>query len=417
MNSHTRKEGDQLRICFLTESFFPPAIGGLEKHAYQLAEKLNSRGLTLFVITRKLEVDTKEVEQVGNVLIRRIEPVGEFKGKGWKAVVPILRMLITVFYLLIKYNKKYNIILVSGIKFLSIPAILVSLFFRKKSVIKIESPIELWEDISGESMEKMGLSKPSFLLKLLRAERNFIIKRTDSFIAISSEIRRMLINLGVEPEKIYSIPNGIETEKFYPVLKADKIKLRKKLLLPRDKTILIFTGRLAVSKGVLLLADVFETLIRKYADIHLLLVGSGLNSFDDCEFELRKFIEKNKIESYVSFTGIVNNVNEYLMASDVFIFPSKYEGFGLSIIEALACGLPVIASNVGIAGELIDNYRNGITVNPGKKEELQNATEWILENKNLWEKIGENARESIMKFGIEEISGKYQEMFTYLAAR
>lgn len=386
-------------------------MGGLEKYAYQLAEKLNSKGIDLFVITRKLEADAKETEQVGNVLIRRVKPVGEFKGKGWRALVPILQMLMHVLHLLIKFRKEYNIVLVSGVRVLTIPAIFINFLFHKKCVVRIESPIELWEDISGESKKKMGLSKSSILLKFLRSERNFVIKRIDSFIAISSEIRKILVDIEVEPEKIHFIPNGIETERFHPILNDRKIKLRKKLSLPVDKTILVFTGRLAISKGVLFLTEVFNILIKKYKDIHLVFVGSGGNSFDDCEHEIKKFITDNKIESHVTLTGLVNNVNEYLMASDMFVFPSEYEGFGLSIIEALSCGLPVVVTKVGIARDIVENYTNGIVVNIGSKQEFQNAIEWILNHKDQWVRLGKNARESVMKYSMEEISDKYREMF------
>ena len=81
-------------------------------------------------------------------------------------------------------------------------------------------------------------------------------------------------------------------DKFYPVSNEEEIRLRKKLFLPLEKTIFIFTGRLALSKGVLPLIESFNYLRQKYNNIHLLFVGSGKNSFDDCENELREIYYK-----------------------------------------------------------------------------------------------------------------------------
>jgi hypothetical protein len=146
-----------LRVLYLTESFFPPYIGGLEKHAYQLSCRLVSKGLGLSVITRKAEPEALEIERFGGLIVKRISPSGVLKGKGWKAIIPLLSLLIRTAYLLIKERKNYDLLLVSGAKVLSIPAVLVSKSIRKHCVIKVESPVELREDISKESLEKMKI--------------------------------------------------------------------------------------------------------------------------------------------------------------------------------------------------------------------------------------------------------------------
>ncbi|MCP2500369.1 MAG: glycosyltransferase family 4 protein [Deltaproteobacteria bacterium] len=99
-----------VRICFLAEIFYPEVKDGLTQHAYQLAESLISEGAELFVITRKMGQESKEFEIVGNVPVRRISPIGRLKGKGWKAVLPLMRLLTFMPILLIKYRKRYDII-------------------------------------------------------------------------------------------------------------------------------------------------------------------------------------------------------------------------------------------------------------------------------------------------------------------
>jgi glycosyltransferase involved in cell wall biosynthesis len=117
------------------------------------------------------------------------------------------------------------------------------------------------------------------------------------------------------------------------------------------------------------------------------------------------------LEQKVSLTGSVDNVYEYLQASDVFVFPSEYEGFGMSIVEALACELPTVVTRVGVVNEHIRDRENGILVNSQDQQGLQTAIEWLLDHKGLWTAIGENARKGVVeKYSIEVVAEKYLEM-------
>ena len=218
--------------------------------------------------------------------------------------------------------------------------------------------------------------------------------------------------MGILPEKIRIIPNGINIKKFSPVSNEIKIKLRKELGIPEDKIVFCYAGRIARTKGVMLLIEVWKQILNKHRNLYLLIVGSGKNSYDDCENELRKYINHNNLNENVCATGRVEEINVYLQSSDVFVFPSFYEGFGYSILEGLACGLPAVLTRVGAANEAVENCRDGVLVNPQNSEELYNAIEWMLDHKHLWESMGINARKSVEKYGIEAETDKYVEIFT-----
>lgn len=402
------------RICFLTAAF-PPVEGGQEIHAYELSETLVGMGLELFVVTRKTNPRSAACERVGEVEVIRLPPSGDSKGTGWRAVAPVLLFMLRALWLLIKRVRRYDIVMVSGFNLLPTIAVLLSIFANKKSLVRIESPIELREAISGESLGKMKLSHDSPLVKAARWLRGIVTKRGDCFVAISAEIRRALIDMGVEPHKIASIPNGIDTHKFRPVAGDIKTAIRQRLSLPLDKTIFIFTGRLAVSKGVLLLIEVWKDLARKYGDIHLVLVGTGKDSFDRCDHELGEYVKLNSLQQSVTLTGKVDNVQEYLQASDIFVFPSDYEGFGLSILEALACGLAVVTTRVGVAPEVIRNHENGILIDPRDQRQLKAEFEWLLDNEDARRMIMANAREGIAaKYSMDAVAEEYIKAFSAL---
>lgn len=409
-NEHDEK----LRICLLAETFYPEAKDGLTQHAYQLAESLISKGAELFVITRKMERESRRFELVGNVPVTRIPPVGRLKGKGWKAVGPLLQLLTIMPLLLIRFRNRYDVIMVSGIRILSIPAVLMSIAFGKISIIKIESPSELHQEISTESLKKMNLSKSSPMLKLLQAVRNPLVRRADYFVAISSEIKQQLIDIGVDTNKIFCISNGIDITKFSPPSEETRSNLRRKLSLPPDAIIVVYTGRLVRSKGILVLVEIWNKLLRNNSNIHLLLVGSGKGSFDNCEDELHRYIKEHKLEEHISITGSVDNVNEYLMASNIFVLPSEYEGFSLALLEGLACALPAVATRVGGATDLIQDCRNGILIDPNDKQGLETAIGWMLEKRSEWEAIGKSARERAERYSIDVVANKYIDLFERL---
>lgn len=400
------------RVYLLTESFYPPNWDGVARHAHQLAEWLAEKAQTVCVVTRQTKPPSSSYEHIGKVSVRRITPGGFLKGAGWRAIGPLIIFWVKLFYLLVKESSRYDIVMTCGLKVLPIPAVLACTLAKKKCIIRVESSMELLEDISAESLGKMGFIQRSVLLKAAKILQRAALMRADRIVAVSSEIKRELIRAGVLPEKIESIPNGVDTNEFSPVSIEEKLNLRKKLLLPIEGVLFTFTGRLAVSKGVPLLVQAWKGLSEKYRDTHLLIVGSGEGSFDSYEDDLRDYIELNNLKERVTITGAVDNVHEYLQASDAFIFPSEYEGFGLAFIEALACGLPLVVTRVGVAPEMIREKENGLLINPKNQKELVAGIEWLLDHKDLWATIGENARKTIVgKYSIDAIADRYFKMF------
>jgi glycosyltransferase involved in cell wall biosynthesis len=399
------------RVCFLTEVFSPPTPGGQALFAAQLAEGLTAAGLGVLVVTRQTEPPSAAGERLGNVDVKRIPPAGHLKAKGWTALVPMLLFLLRTCAVLMRNIRHYDVILLMGAKILPIAAVLVGMICRKRVFIRIESPIELAQGISSESLQKMGLSQSSLFFRAIRTVQNRVLRRADGIIAISPEIRENLLALGIDPLRVQSIPNGIDTQKFCPVSMDTKITLRHKLALPTGKTLITYTGRLAVSKGLPTLIEIWPTLQEKFADIHLVLVGSDAATHDSCMSAILQQLRHYHLDQSITLAGDVDNVHEYLQASDVYVFPSAYEGFGLSMVEALSCGLPAVVTAVGIAGELIQSGSNGLLISPQKDSELLMALIWLLGHQECWPMMGEKARASVLaSYDLSVCLGKHCEL-------
>ncbi|MCW7553209.1 glycosyltransferase [Endozoicomonas gorgoniicola] len=171
------------------------------------------------------------------------------------------------------------------------------------------------------------------------------LKRIDVIAACSKSVSRNLLLSGVNSN---AVQNGVNTKLYYPLSSAGKEQLRLHLGLPVDKQIFISTGHLTRRKDPLTVLRAFEALSSE--STVLLFLGDG-----DMRAELEKQCSK---DSRIIFTGRVINVDEYLKSSDFFVSASRAEGLPNAAIEAMACGLPLIISDIAPHEELFELNQN-----------------------------------------------------------
>lgn len=231
---------------------------------------------------------------------------------------------------------------------------------------------------------------------LMQFAENLLFKKVGIFYALTDEEINYLKKKNSGKIKFQTM--GISDEYFK---KQEKIEIRKKLNLDNNKKYGIYLGRIKTTKGIKELLDAVKAL--KDRNFELLLIGGGVDSE-----KYKDYANKNKIEN-AKFLGNIygNKKRDYLSAGDFLILPSYTEGAPVVLMEAIAENLPVIATNVGGIRKMIENYREGIIINPQSKEEIINAIKEILKwkNKNIrkyaekyrWEKIIKNTMEDYNK--------------------
>jgi glycosyltransferase involved in cell wall biosynthesis len=169
--------------------------------------------------------------------------------------------------------------------------------------------------------------------------------------------------------KLTCIQNGIDTDLFYPV--NDKKALREKIGLPLDKTIFVSAGSLIERKRP---TSVIRSFVRSEKNKNAILVMAGTGVLE------RKLRQQYAANPQVIFTGFVNNVNDYLQASDYFISASVSEGLPNSVLEAMGCGLPVILSDIPAHREVLSQGSGaGELFMTGDEEDLRDAIARVLE--------------------------------------
>ena len=235
----------------------------------------------------------------------------------------------------------------------------------------------------------------SDVLLLQKGLMGWINRRTyrwmDRIIAVSEDIAERLRDAGVDEEKIRVIYNGVD-ERFYP---RDQGAARRQLSLPGDRMTVLFVGLLAPVKG---LAVLFEALRRLDLDgVDCVLVGEG-----PMEAELRQIAAATGIDERVKFVGAQPSADIplWLCASDLLVLPSFSEGRANVILEAQACGLPVLATRVGGTPELIRDGETGLLVESGEPEDMACGLRRLLEDEGLRRVLGDAGRQNILSSGL-----------------
>ena len=181
---------------------------------------------------------------------------------------------------------------------------------------------------------------------LQRFDRRFPINMFDLVVVSSRAMARQLEDIGVS-SPIEVVPNGVDLERFRPIdSEADKAKLRQKLGLGSSWEIVLAVGPISPRKGVDVLIKAMSKVCRENPDVHLVLVGPrqdlNLEILAGFRQKIQRTINGADLQDRVHFTGPVNNVKDYMQAADLMVFPSRREGMPNVVLEAMACGIPVI---------------------------------------------------------------------------
>lgn len=194
--------------------------------------------------------------------------------------------------------------------------------------------------------------------------------------------------LGKYKHKIRVITHGINVEQFQ--IKDSREECRKKLNIPVNKHIVLFVGHLGPYKGPHVLIETLPEVIKHVPDTMVLFAGSG-----EMKSNLKKLSEKIGVSKHVRFEGFIKESLKplYYKSADVFVLPSinTLEIFGIVNLEAMASGLPVIASNLCGISEIIEDGKSGLLVPPSDVNALTNSIIYLLEDENLRKKMSANA--------------------------
>jgi len=397
------------RVCILVERYLPDT-GGTENQTRALARGLREEGIGVLVITRRFRRELPRSGAVEGTPVFRAPPWGRSSRMRWM-------LALTSVPILMRLRKHYDTILVSSFHTLGAPATAVARTLGKGCVLKADADGEMSGAFFQPSLAKLGLSRLDGVLRLGVGVRNMLLRTADAFVSLSSEMAHEFEQCGVDPRRIHTIPNAVDTENFHQVPPTVKQQLRCRLGLPRRTILGIYTGRLVTYKGLPGLLRVWKNVACGNEESCLVLVGEQSADIDGCEAELRRFVTANRLENRVFFAGHVKNVDEYLKASDFFVFPTENEAFGLSLVEAMACGLPVIATGIGGIKDIIVDRQNGLLIDPADADQLEGAIRLMLRVRDTVARLGREARKTVEeKYSIPVVARAYARLLRSVTA-
>jgi glycosyltransferase involved in cell wall biosynthesis len=205
----------------------------------------------------------------------------------------------------------------------------------------------------------------------LRPKLVSALNRASRVFSVSDSLRQLAIKLGIEESKTRVVGNGVDTEKFQPVSKDEA---RQSLNLPRDAKVLITVGGLCERKGFHRVIECLPQLIERYPNLHYLIVG-GPSAEGDWTDRLKEQVQTLGLTDQVHFLGTISpeKLKLPLSAADVFVLATRNEGWANVLLEAMACGLPVVTTDVGGNAEVVCRTDIGMVVPFGDQQALSKA--------------------------------------------
>jgi glycosyltransferase involved in cell wall biosynthesis len=394
-------------VCILTEEFYP-VMAGVEVHILTLADQLAGRGLGVRIITRRLEGSWPRQAVVSGHRVDRLPPQGGGQLKKWLMVLPVLRWLAV-------HRGEYDLIYAPHFRTLGIPAVIAGRLLGRPVVLLEAVHGEMSGEIFDQGLRRLRLSRAFGPLRLALRLRNRIIRRADVFVANSAEVAAEYRRHGIPPGRIRRIPHGVDTARFRPPSAREKARIRRKLGIAPQAQVVTYVGRLVSYKGLPMLIDVWERVVADRPEARLILVGSGTaGTAYDCESALHRSVAQRGMGRSVVFAGEVRRVEDYLRASDLFVFPSIRDTFALALVEAMACGLPAVVAPRGGPGEIVTPGHDGLTASG--PDGFHRALIRLLGDPRLAASLGRAARRTVIeRYAREGEAAAYADLFCGLA--
>jgi len=372
----------------LQNVLYYPSTGGIESFIYNVSKILKETGHEPMILSSKHNKTLSTNDSFGNIEILR-HPY-------YKIRLFPLNILSPIYFVkrLEKYldNGLFDCDSVWSNFFLD--AFASNKTFRKKiPIIYINHAIasnliKLYSTYSNASVFVR------FYVKQLRPQYYLIekqaINESDKVVTLSKMRKQEICNLyGLEPKRVNVIPPGVDNKKFFPSKKD--INLLKEFKIPKDCKIILTIGRLSHEKNLEMLINAFKKIDKK--DIFLVIVGDGPE---------RKYLENIvnilNLNKKVIFTGLRNDVLRFYQTADLFVHTSKYEGFGLVYLEAMACKLPCIGlkpdypNTIVASDEIIDDGNTGLLADSHSVDDLSEKISKLIDDEQFRIRLGNNSR-------------------------
>ncbi len=360
----------------LTWEYPPRVVGGISRHCYELSRALVRKGVEVVVVTLEFP-EARSYEKVDGVEVYRVKV--EIGNPNFLVWILIFNHFMEKLSGDLHWSKKFDLIHVHD-WLTTIAGISLKHSIRLNMVLTIHST---------EIGRSGGLFDPdSFTKDSIEWWGTY---EAAQVIAVSSALRREIIeHFKVPEDKITAIPNGVDTSRLE--IEVDINEVERKYGISSNDKIVLSVGRLTSQKGFQYLIRAFPLILSKHPSARLVIVGDGW-----MRGELERIAIETGVRNRVVFTGFIpdKDLVALLKRADVIVVPSVYEPFGITALEGMSLGKPIVASRIGGLAEIIQHEVNGVHVFPGDPSSIAWGVNRVLEDPDFARRIGENARKIV----------------------
>jgi glycosyltransferase involved in cell wall biosynthesis len=366
-----------MNVLFCTSSYYPAVTGGAERQARLQARELVRRGHRVTVVCPEdAGLRSQAVDGVPIVRLYRID--------RW----PFTRIsyFVHLFWWLWRHVREFDLVHVHLANIQGDLAVLVGRRWRRPTYLKVACG-----GIVGEVHR---------LRAVALLTRWYGFRHADRIQALSSEITQELRSIGVRADRIVEISNGIDLDEFSPVDRSRRMELRAALDLPQEAVVAVFVGRLVAYKGI---DDLLGAWQSDVGEAQLVIVGATN--------------EHLSIPPGVIVREWVNSARDYMRAADLFVHPSYADGMSNALLEAMACGLPLVATEHGGTRGFIEHEREALLVPARDASALAAAVARLTADSELRSALGGASRASAERYGIppvvDQIEREYRALLVH----
>jgi len=389
-----------MKICFISHSFLP-TIGGAELVVHHLSNSLMNMGHEVFVLTHGKKTK-KNMGSSYKILFYPRPPKEIFQAQ------------VLAFYLYLFYRKYgFDVIHIHVAKN-------CHYLLKIKNMLKV--PIVITTH-GGDIQKYPEINYGMRLDPVLNRNIEFSIKHADLLTAIGSSTHRDYTKLGVPESKIADIPNGVNLKRF----NHDSFNIRSKLGLSRDVKLILSVGRYHPKKGYEYLIKALPEIVKQHSDVRCLLVGKRLKVVKPLISDLplenvviflgEQGIKEKNVSEKIDIDCIPNDV---LLAayksSDIYVSSSLIEGFALTVIEAMAAGLPLVATDVPGNEDAVVEGANGFLTPPKSPTLLADKINRLLVDNELRSKMGSISKKMVQQYEWPKIAAGYHREYKKLTS-
>ena len=378
-------------VLFLLHEYFPK-FSGHGVYLKRLFPLIQQQGYQVKVLTF---VDSKEEQ--GSTFVDGVEVFRIIQNyKGLKNRLASMTLLLATLF---NMRKQFDILHFSGHMDIFGLMTLLCKCLKKKVIMQ---------------MVLLGTDDPETIANTykLMSARFVLLRRLDCVMYISDAFEEPCLKHGFPKKRLRLVRQGVDTQTFHPMEPETRAELRMTLGYQRDQAVVLFVGAIIERKGVDILLEAWRKVQSDYSEAKLVLAGPDSfqsQELNDFVHSLKKDITQYELN--VDFLGTRNDVEKLMAIADVFVLPSRKEGFGNVIIEAMSCETPVVVTHMdGVSLQSVSPGSNGFIVHDAP--ELARQLSVLLENDDLREEMGSKARDSVREnFSFESVVKDFTNVY------